>query len=80
MSEQPTPDDQLDTRGLSCPEPLMLVRHRMRELTQGSVLEVLATDPSTERDFKNYCRFVGHELLSADATEGEFRFLLKHQG
>lgn len=80
MSEQPTPDASLDTRGLTCPEPLMLVRHRMRALPKGTVLEILATDPSTERDFSNYCRFVGHELLAVTEHDGELRFLLKHQG
>jgi len=42
----------------------MLVRNRIREMRSGEVLHVLATDPSTERDFTNFCRFMGHELVS----------------
>ena len=38
-------DVQLDARGLRCPEPLMLVRNKIRELPDGNVLQVLATDP-----------------------------------
>ena len=58
-------DSELDTQGLLCPEPLMLVRNRVRELEDGAVLHIFATDPSTQRDFSNFCRFMGHELLQA---------------
>lgn len=63
-------EQMLDTSGLTCPEPLMLVRNRVRELASGSVLHVLATDPSTERDFTNFCRFMGHELKRHEHSGG----------
>ncbi len=47
----------------------MLVRNRIRELAPSQVLHITATDTSTHRDFVNFCRFMGHELLRAD-TEG----------
>ena len=56
-------DEQLDARGLLCPEPLMLARNQLRTMPPGSVLHILATDPSTERDFSNLCRFMGHEMV-----------------
>ncbi|MEM9621131.1 MAG: sulfurtransferase TusA [Pseudomonadota bacterium] len=59
-------DFSIDTEGLLCPEPLMLVRNKIRELEAGQVLHITATDPSTHRDFVNFCRFMGHQLLSAD--------------
>ena len=39
-------DSCLDTRGLVCPEPLLLVRNRVREMRRGEILNVLATDPT----------------------------------
>ena len=42
----------------------MIVRNKVREMRRGEVLFVVATDPSTERDFRDFCRFMGHELLS----------------
>ena len=42
----------------------MIVRNKVRELRHGEVLYVVATDPSTDRDFRDFCRFMGHELLS----------------
>ena len=63
-------DYKLDATGLLCPEPLMIVRNKVREMAAGEVLFVSATDPSTVRDLSNFCRFMGHRLLE-EATEGE---------
>ena len=70
-------DDQLDARGLTCPEPLMLVRNRVRAMASGEVLHVLATDPSTGRDFTNFCRFLGHELLEERQEGAELHYWIR---
>ncbi|MEM7220529.1 MAG: sulfurtransferase TusA [Pseudomonadota bacterium] len=74
--------ERLDARGLTCPEPLMLARNAMRMLAPGETLEILATDPSTVRDFDQFCRFMGHDMLdqSRDDSAGEWRFLLRKGG
>jgi tRNA 2-thiouridine synthesizing protein A len=59
----PAADESLDATGLRCPEPLLLARNRLRNMTRGQVLYIRATDPSTARDFQNLCRFMGHTLL-----------------
>ena len=70
-------DFTIDTCGLVCPEPLMLVRNKIRAMAEGEVLHILATDPSTHRDFTNFCRFLGHELLLAEGTDGKFEYLIR---
>jgi len=70
-------DCELDTEGLLCPEPLMLVRNRVRDMAAGEVLHITATDPSTHRDFINFCRFMGHELLQAETQGPILRFWIK---
>ena len=68
---------RLDASGLRCPEPLMLLRQRMRQLAPGDRLEVLTTDPASVRDFEQFSRFVGHPILE-HSEEGEtFRFLFE---
>ena len=57
------PDHILDATGLFCPEPVMLLHNKIRDIATGEVLEVLATDPSTTRDIPKFCNFLGHELL-----------------
>ena len=70
-------DRTLDTRGLLCPEPVMLLHQVMDEVEVGERVEVLATDPSTVRDFTRFCSFLSHELLRHDEIDGEFHFLIR---
>jgi tRNA 2-thiouridine synthesizing protein A len=70
-------DQDLDAQGLICPEPLMLARNKVREMSTGEVLHISATDPSTHRDFVNFCRFMGHELLRADTDGPVYEFWIQ---
>ena len=62
-------DTELDATGLACPEPLMLLRNKVREMVSGDVIKVIATDPTTERDFIHFCEFMNHEYLAADHAD-----------
>ena len=70
-------DVELDAKGLRCPEPLMLVRNKMMDMTSGQVIRVLATDPSTSWDFENYCKFLNHEMLHHEKDDQEFRYWIR---
>lgn len=71
-------DHHLDTTGLICPEPVMLLHKTIRQAQAGDVIEVLATDPATTRDIPNFCRHLGHELLSQQTfDEPSYRYLIK---
>ena len=58
-----TVDKTLDTVGLRCPEPVMLVRKNIRHMNEGEVLLILADDPATTRDIPSFCQFMEHTLL-----------------
>lgn len=76
--DAPVPfDEQLDARGLTCPEPLMLVRNAVRAMASGQVLYVQATDPSTVRDIGNFCRFLGHTLDAQNSDGDAFEFWVR---
>ena len=64
------PDPELDTSGLYCPEPVMLLHNRIRDIGAGQILLLKATDPSTARDVPRFCAFLGHELLE-QSRQGE---------
>lgn len=68
---------QLDTLGLRCPEPVMLIRIEIRKLQVGDLLEVVADDPATTRDVPAFCRFMDHELVSADTTAVPYRYVIR---
>nr|WP_026348952.1 sulfurtransferase TusA [Psychrobacter lutiphocae] len=65
---------QLDTQGLICPEPVMLLHRAIRKADGGDHIEILATDPATTRDIPNFCRHLGHTLVEKseqDNPEGD---------
>lgn len=68
---------QLDTCGLMCPEPVMLLHGKVREMASGDVVEVIATDPSTTRDIAKFCQFLGHELVSQREEGGKFYYQIR---
>ena len=69
----------VDARGLSCPMPIVKTAQAVRPLASGSILEVLATDPGSQRDFVAWCRATGHELVE-QTTEGTVhRFVIRRK-
>jgi len=67
----------LDARGLFCPEPVMLLHKKIREIGGGEVLVLIATDPSTTRDVPKFCHFLGHELISSSEDGKTFRYCIR---
>ena len=60
----------IDTRGLSCPLPVLKVRKAMRSIEPGTPVQVLATDALAEQDFRAYCEASDCEFLSAAEIGG----------
>lgn len=67
---------ELDTRGLLCPEPVMMLHKKVREVPDGALIRVLATDPSTARDIPKFCTFLGHELVEQEQVADEYRYVI----
>ena len=67
----------LDARGLYCPEPVMLLHNKIRDIPAGTLLRLTATDPSTQRDVPKFCLFLGHELVSSTDDAGEYVYLIQ---
>ena len=67
----------LDATGLFCPEPVMLLHKKIREIDVGDVLTLIATDPSTSRDVPKFCHFLGHELLSSSEDGLTFQYSIR---
>ena len=71
-------DLELDATGLMCPEPVMMLHVKVKEMASGQVLRMLATDPSTTRDIKKFCTFLNFEFLSqVENEQGVFEYLIK---
>lgn len=70
-------DQTLDTLGLRCPEPVMMVRLQLRKMQVGETLLIIADDPATTRDIPAFCRFMDHELVISDTYASPYRYLVK---
>ena len=68
---------ELDAKGLMCPEPVMMLHVKVKEMVSGDVLRVEATDPSTKRDIAKFCSFLGYELIEQVEQEGVYLFWIK---
>ena len=69
----------VDARGLSCPMPIVRTAQAMKTLTSGAILEVLATDPGSTKDFAAWCRATGNELLEQSADGTVYRFVIRRK-
>ncbi len=70
---------EIDARGLNCPLPILRTKKALNDMPSGQVLRVLATDPSSLRDFEAFARQTGNQLLQHDEREGEFTFLIRRK-
>jgi tRNA 2-thiouridine synthesizing protein A len=53
----------LDTSNLLCPMPVIRTQDRIAEMSEGEILEVLATDPGVMNDIPAWCRINGHKVI-----------------
>lgn len=68
---------RLDACGLFCPEPVMLLHNKIRDMAPGDLLQLIATDPSTTRDVPKFCHFLGHELVESSEEEGQYQYVIR---
>lgn len=67
----------VDAKGLICPEPVMMLHSAVRDAVDGDIIQVVATDPSTERDITRFCDFLGHSLVAFTKNNDVLTFLIK---
>ena len=64
-SDLPVADARLvDARGLACPLPVIRAAQAARDLPDGALVTILATDPAARYDVPAWSRLRGHELLA----------------
>jgi len=70
----------LDTKGLNCPLPILKTRKRLKDVPDGGLLRVLATDPGAVGDFQAFCQATGHTLVENREEDGVYVFLVRKTG
>ena len=69
----------IDARGLSCPLPIVKTAQAVKGLSAGAIVEVLATDPGSIKDFAAWSRSTGHELVEQTADGATYRFVIRRK-
>ncbi len=61
----------LDCTGLQCPGPIMRVFQTIKEMNDGEILQVSATDMGFARDIEAWCKRMGNTLLKTERSGKE---------
>ncbi|WEL22504.1 TusA-related sulfurtransferase [Halorhabdus sp. BNX81] len=69
MSDTPTPDVEIDSRGAACPGPLMDLIGKVKEVEAGTTIELLTSDEGSKNDVPEWLEEAGHELLEVQAED-----------
>ena len=70
-------DQELDATGLNCPLPILRAKKSLSGMDSGKVLQIIATDPGSVKDFEAFSKQTGNELLNSNEDDGKFYFLIK---
>lgn len=67
----------LDVQGLNCPMPLLKAKKALNEMQPDELLQVLATDPGSVRDFAVFSQQSGNALLESRQEGDVYVYLLR---
>lgn len=68
---------RVDCSGMQCPGPIMKVFETMKQMKDGQVMEVSASDPGFARDIVAWARRTGNTLLSNERHGNDYVALVK---
>lgn len=72
-----TVDKSIDARGSFCPGPLLELIRGVKSVDTGQVLEVLSSDPGSNKDIPAWVAKAKHEMVGVVAEDGYSRFVIR---
>jgi tRNA 2-thiouridine synthesizing protein A len=70
---------RVDASGLSCPLPILKATQAMKTVASGELVEIVATDPGSVKDFAAWSSSTGNVLVESDSAGGKFRFVIRRK-
>jgi tRNA 2-thiouridine synthesizing protein A len=67
----------VDAKGLSCPMPIVRTAQHVKSVPAGALIEVLATDPGSVKDFAAWTRSTGNAIVEQSESAGVYRFVIQ---
>jgi len=71
------PDITIDSRGATCPGPLMDLIGKVKEAEPGTVIELLTSDSSSSHDVPEWVDETDHEFLGVEEEEDYWRLFVE---
>ena len=72
-------DQEIDTRGLHCPLPILKAKKALAGMESGQLLKVLSTDAGSLRDFQAFAKQTGNALVDQQTQGDEFVHVLRRR-
>lgn len=72
MSESISPDVVVDSRGATCPGPLMDLIGKIKKVDDGTVIELKTSDSGSKGDVPEWLDEAGHELLAIEERDDDW--------
>ena len=72
-------DQEVDTRGLNCPLPILKAKKALATMQSGQLLKVVVTDTGSIRDFQAFAKQTGNELVEQQTVGDEFIHILRRR-
>ena len=72
-------DQEIDTRGLNCPLPILKAKKALAGMESGQLLRVLSTDAGSLRDFQAFAQQTGNALVEQQTLGDEFVHVLRRR-
>lgn len=67
----------IDAQFMKCPMPVLRAAKALRGMAAGERLRVLATDPESVGDFRDFCKISGHALVGSSEVKGVYSFTIR---
>lgn len=72
-----TANEVLDAKGLACPMPIVKTKKAIKNLADGQVIEVQATDKGSTADIKAWAQSTGHQYLGTIEEDDVLKHYLR---
>jgi tRNA 2-thiouridine synthesizing protein A len=72
-------NSEVDARQLACPLPLLKAKQGLRNLSEGELLRVLATDAGSLKDFVSFAHLTGQVIERFYAQDACYCFVIRKQ-
>ena len=70
---------EIDTRGLNCPLPILKAKKALAAMTSGELLKVVVTDTGSLKDFQAFAKQTGNELVLQETVGNEYIHILRRR-